>query len=225
MPTIGFIGSGRIGGTVASLALAAGYDVVLSNSRGPDSLRDLVASLGHHAMAGTPIDAAATDLVVATIPLKAHGTLPAEALAGRIVIDTMNYYADRDGPIEELLDGTNTSSQMVAAHLHNSSVVKGFNNIYYEHLAALATRDKDRQRTALPIAGDSTVANLAVTEFLDRIGYDAVLYGGLADSWRSQPGTPVYGTPYAADPSDWSAGPAPADADKIRTAVAQARRP
>src|SRR6187549_1835224 len=104
--TIGLIGSGNIGSTVARLAVAAGYDVVLSNSRGPETLRDLVAELGPRARAGTPAEAAtAGDIAVVTVPLRAYRDVPADALAGKVVIDTNNYYPERDGVIAELEDG------------------------------------------------------------------------------------------------------------------------
>src|SRR3954452_8127752 len=109
MTTVGLIGSGKIGGTVARLAVAAGYDVVLSNSRGPDTLADLVAELGPRARAATPAEAAAAgDLVVVTVPLKAYREVPVEPLRGKVVIDTNNYYPQRDGQIPELDDESTT---------------------------------------------------------------------------------------------------------------------
>src|SRR4051812_15759349 len=109
MTTVGFIGSGKIGGTVARLAIAAGYDVVLSNSRGPQTLADLVAELGPKARAATPAGAAeAGDLVVVSVPLHAYASTPVQPLAGKVVIDTNNYYSGRDGAIAELDDGSAT---------------------------------------------------------------------------------------------------------------------
>src|SRR5262245_21020729 len=121
--TLGLIGSGMIGGALARLAVAAGLDVVLSNSRGPKTLAELVAELGEHARAAVPAEAAlAGDLVVATIPLHAYRQLPVAALTGKTVIDTMNYYPDRDGRITELDTGTRTSSALVQQHLSGSQV-------------------------------------------------------------------------------------------------------
>src|SRR6266571_3895467 len=118
MTTVGFIGSGHIGSTVARLAVAAGYDVVLSNSRGPETLAGLVAELGPKARAATPAEAAAAgDLVVVTIPLKNYRGVPAEPLAGKVVIDTGNYYPARDGRIPELDNGSLTSTELVQQHL------------------------------------------------------------------------------------------------------------
>src|SRR3954447_9395644 len=129
MTTWGFIGSGNIGSTVARLAIAAGHDVVLSNSRGPETLADLVAELGPHARAATPAQAAqAGDVVVVTIPLKAYREVPVEPLRGKVVIDTNNYYPQRDGHIAELDDESTTSSELLQAHLPESRVVKAFNN-------------------------------------------------------------------------------------------------
>ena len=194
--TLGLIGSGNIGSALARLAVTAGLDVVLSNSRGPDTLADLVAELGDHARAATPADAAQADLVVATIPLSAYTQLPAAALAGKTVIDTMNYYPERDSRIAELDAGTLTSSALVQRHLADSFVVKAFNNIDFHRLFTLARPAGAPDRSALPIAGDDEAAKAQVTRLLDALGHDAVDIGSLADSWRSEPNTPVYVQPY-----------------------------
>lgn len=195
--TLGLIGSGNIGSTLARLAVAAGLDVVLSNSRGPETLADLVADLGEHARAATPAEAAqAGDLVVATIPLRTYTQLPAAALAGKIVIDTMNYYPDRDGQFPRLDSGEQTSSAMVQQHLAGSTVVKAFNSIDFRRLFTLARPASAADRSALPIAGDDAATKAQVAQLLDALGYDAVDVGTLADSWRSAPGTPIYVQPY-----------------------------
>jgi len=220
MTTIGFIGSGMIGGTVARLSVAAGYDVVMSNSRGPETLRELVAELGPLASAATSGQAAeAGDLVVVAVPVKAIASVPAAPLAGKPVLDTGNYYPQRDGQIEVLDNGALTSSGLLQRHLPGAHVVKVFNNIYFRHLASLARPAGAADRSALPIAGDDTAAKAAVTAYLDAIGYDTVDDGSLADSWRQEPGTPVYGAPYG--PFSSKTG-SPADAARIRAALAQA---
>ncbi len=224
MTTIGFIGSGNIGSTVARLAIAAGYDVIMSNSRGPETLADLIADLGPQATAGTTADAAAADLVVVTIPLGRLASVPAAELAGRVVIDTMNYYPGRDGEMPELAAGDMASSELVQQHLADSQVVKAFNNIFFQHLAALARPAGAADRSALPIAGNDAGAKRQVTEFLDRIGYDVADLGPLTESWRSQPDTPVYGAVYAADPANWGAGPSPAGVAAVSAAAAAATR-
>jgi predicted dinucleotide-binding enzyme len=197
MTTVGLIGSGRIGSTVARLATAAGYDVVLSNSRGPETLTDLVADIGPQARAATPAEAAAAgDMVVVTIPLKAYASVPVEPLCGKVVMDTNNYYPQRDGHIAELDDGSTTSSELLQRHLPESSVVKVFNNIYFEFLLSLARPAGADDRSGLLIAGDSEAAKAEVTEFLDAIGYDAVDAGPLANGRLYQPDTPPYGIPY-----------------------------
>jgi predicted dinucleotide-binding enzyme len=225
--TVGFIGSGMIGGTVARLSVAAGHRVVLSNSRGPETLSDLVAELGPLATAGTGEQAAeAGDIVVVSIPLKAYPSVPVKPLAGKTVIDTNNYYPERDGHFAQLDDGALTSSGLLQRHLKGAHVVKVFNNIYFRHLASLARPhgaidQGAADRSALPIAGDDEQAKATVTEFLDSIGYDTVDAGRLADSWRQEPGHPVYGPPYGsfADPAG-----TPASAAKIRAALAAAQR-
>jgi predicted dinucleotide-binding enzyme len=209
MTTIGIIGSGMIGGTVARLSVAAGYQVVVSNSRGPETLAELAAELGPLAIAGTAEQAAeAGDLVLVSVPVKAFGEIPAKRLAGKPVMDTGNYYPQRDGHLAELDTGALTSSGLLQRYLPDAQVVKVFNNIFFRHLASLARPHGAENRSALPIAGDSA-AKAAVTAFLDSIGYDAVDAGSLADSWRQEPGTPVYGTPYGPF-SDEAGTPAPA---------------
>ncbi|MEV4755425.1 NADPH-dependent F420 reductase [Micromonospora sp. NPDC049559] len=226
MTTIGLIGSGHIGGTVARLAVAAGYDVVLSNSRGPETLADLVAELGPRARAGTPTEAAtAGDLVVVSIPLRAYRDVPVEPLAGKPVIDTNNYYPSRDGHIAELDDDSTTSSELLQRHLPDAHVVKGFNNINFRHLAELSRPPGDPGRSALAIAGDDEQAKALVTEFLDTIGYDTVDAGPLAEGWRFQPGTPAYGRPYGSSQDDFMQSPgAPVPDTQLRAVLREARR-
>lgn len=204
--TLGLIGSGMIGGMLARLAVAAGIEVVLSNSRGPETLADLVAELGPLARAATPAEAAqAGDLVVATIPLHAYDKLPADALAGKTVIDTMNYYPERDGRMAALDMGKLSSSALVQRHLTGSRVVKACNNIFFVSLHAVARPAGSPDRSALPIAGDDPAAKAEVTALLDVLGYDTVDIGTLADSWRSEPGTPVYVRPYFPGMPPWGA--------------------
>ncbi|WP_137992759.1 NADPH-dependent F420 reductase [Streptomyces vilmorinianum] len=204
--TLGLIGSGMIGGMLARLAVAAGLDVVLSNSRGPETLADLVAELGAQARAATPAEAAeAGDLVVATIPLHAYDRLPAAALAGKTVIDTMNYYPERDGRIAGLDTRQVTSSALVQRHLADSRVVKACNNIFFISLLTAARPAGAPDRSALPIAGDDPAAKADVAGLLDTLGYDTVDIGTLADSWRSEPGTPVYVRPYFPGPPPFGA--------------------
>lgn len=222
MTTIGFIGSGNIGGTVARLAVAAGYDVVLSNSRGPETLRDLAADLGPRARAATATEAAAAgDIVVVSVPLKAYRDVPAGPLAGKVVIDTNNYYPERDGRIPELDDESTTTAELLQEHLGSARVVKGFNNIYFRHLGALGRPTGSADRSALAVAGDDDRAKSAVTAFLDDIGYDTVDLGVLAEGWRTQRDTAAYAGLYGS--FDEPAG-TPGDAASVRAAAARSRR-
>lgn len=222
MTTVGFIGSGNIGGTVARLSIAAGHQVVLSNSRGPETLSDLVAELGPLARAASSSEAAAAgDIVVVSVPLKAYRDVPAGPLAGTLVLDTCNYYPERDGHIAALDDGLETSSELLQHHLAESPVVKVFNNIFYKHLLSLARPAGAADRTYLPITGDDEAAKSAAIRYLDEIGYGAVDGGNLADSWRQQPGTPVYGAPYGTFSDERGH---PAGEPTIREALEQARR-
>jgi len=194
MTTIGFIGSGLIGGTVARLAIAAGHDVVLSNSRGPETLTDLVAELGPHATAATATEAAERgDIVVVSIPLKAYRDVPVEPLAGKIVIDTNNYYWQRDGHFAELDDKSTTSAGLLQAHLPTSKVVKAFNHIQFEDLGKQGQPAGTADRRALAIVGNDAAAKATVTELLDSFGYDVVDAGSLDEGWRYEPDHPAYG--------------------------------
>ena len=200
MATIGLIGSGRIGSQVARLAVAAGYDVVLSNSRGPQTLSALVEELGARARAGTALEAArAGDMVVVTIPLKNYRQVPVEPLEGKIVVDTNNYYPERDGHIPELDNETTTTSELLQAHLPKSKVVKAFNHIYAAQLTTDGKPAGSKNRRALVIAGDDPAAKKEVTQLLDQFGFDTVDAGPLAEGWRIQRDTPGYGPRRTAD--------------------------
>jgi 8-hydroxy-5-deazaflavin:NADPH oxidoreductase len=194
MKTLGLIGAGHIGSQVARLAVRSGYDVVVSNSRGPETLSDLVAELGPKARAATVHDAAkAGDIVVVTIPLKNYRSVPVEPLAGKIVIDTNNYYPERDGHIAELDNETTTTSELLQTHLPSSKVVKAFNHIYASQLTTDGTPAGTKNRRALVIAGNDREANATVTRLLDQFGFDTVDAGPLGEGWRIQRDTPGYG--------------------------------
>jgi len=198
--SIGFIGAGHIGSQVARLALASGYAVVLSNSRGPETLAALVAELGPRATAATAMDAArAGDIVVVTVPLKNYREVPVAPLAGKIVIDTNNYYPQRDGHIPELDDESTTTAELLQAHLPTSKVVKAFNHIYASQLTTDGQPAGSKNRRALVIAGDDPAAKIVVTNLLDQFGFDTVDAGPLKEGWRIQRDTPGYGPRRTAD--------------------------
>jgi 8-hydroxy-5-deazaflavin:NADPH oxidoreductase len=194
MTTLGLIGAGHIGSQVARLGVANGYDVVISNSRGPETLADLVRELGPKARAATVDEAAkAGDIVVVTIPLKSIGSVPVAPLAGKVVIDTNNYYPQRDGHIAALDDESTTTAELLQAHLPGSKVVKAFNHIYARELTTDGTPSGTPNRRALVIAGDDAEAKATVTRMLDQFGFDTVDAGPLAEGWRIQRDTPGYG--------------------------------
>ncbi len=222
MTTVGFIGSGQLGGALARLAVEAGHQVVLSNSRSPETLADLAMGLGTRASAATSREAAAAgDIVVVTIPVKAFPLLPGAQVAGKTVIDTCNYGPERDGHIPELDNETLTSSELLGRYIPDAMLVKAFNNIFFKHLLSLGRPLGAADRSYLPIAGDSASAKSVVTAFIDSIGYSVVDAGSLADSWRQATGTPVWGTPYGpySDEKGQMAGE-----DDIRAALASATR-
>jgi 8-hydroxy-5-deazaflavin:NADPH oxidoreductase len=189
---IGVIGAGNIGATAARLFADAGHDVVISNSRGPESLR---AEEGDGIRAGTVEDAALHgEVVLVAIPLKAHPDLPAEAFEDRIVVDAMNYYPGRDGHIAELDDDETTSTELLARHLEGARVVKAFNTMGAGTLEQEGRPAGDHSRLALLVAGDDEHAKRTVMDLVDEIGFDAVDSGSLADGGRlQQPGATLYG--------------------------------
>jgi predicted dinucleotide-binding enzyme len=191
---IGIIGAGHIGGNLARRLTAAGYDVSIANSRGPESLVDVASKTGARPVWAK--DAAREkDLVIVTIPEKDVKELPkdlfASAKADTVVVDTGNYYPKRDGKIASIEDGT-TESRWVSEQL-GRPVVKAFNTIYAHNIVDRPRPKGDDKRLALPVAGDDTRAKQVVMKVIDEIGFDSVDAGGLDDSWRQQPGTPVYG--------------------------------
>ena len=209
---IGIIGAGNIGGALTRSFRKAGHDVAVANSRGPETLRDLAAETG--ATAVTMREAVRDkDLIVVTIPEKNVGDLPKDLFAdvaeGVVVVDTGNYYPQqRDGRIDAIENGM-TESVWVAQQL-GRSVVKAFNNIYALHIVQNGKPKGTSGRIALPVAGDDPKAKAVVMKLLDEIGFDAVDTGTIAESWRQQPGTPVYGTDF--------------DADGVRRALSEAKQ-
>jgi 8-hydroxy-5-deazaflavin:NADPH oxidoreductase len=192
--TIGIIGAGHIGSQVARLAIANGYNVVISNSRGPETLSALITELGPKARAATAAEAAkAGEIVVVSVPLKNYRSVPVEPLAGKIVIDTNNYYPERDGHIRELDNESTTTSELLQAHLPASKVVKAFNHIYAAELTTHGQPGGTPNRRALVIAGDDAAAKTTVTRLLDQFGFDTVDAGPLREGWRIQRDTPGYG--------------------------------
>lgn len=194
MATIGIIGAGNIGSQVARLAVASGHDVVIANSRGPETLAGLVAELGPKARADTPAGAAAAgEVVLVAVPLRAYRSVPAEPLAGKVVIDANNYYPERDGRIPELDSEVTTTSELLQAHLRESRVVKAFNHIYARDLTRHGQPPGTPGRRGLAIAADDPQAKALVTRLLDQFGFDTVDAGPLREGWRIQRDTPGYG--------------------------------
>ncbi|MGH7603000.1 MAG: NADPH-dependent F420 reductase [Gemmatimonadaceae bacterium] len=207
---IGIIGAGHIGGTLTRRFAALGHEVVVANSRGPETLADLSRETGARAV--TVGEAAqAGEVVVVTIPEKNIARLPrdlfAKTPASVVIVDTGNYYPQRDGRIDAIESGT-TESRWVSQQL-GRPVVKAFNNIYAQHLLELGKPAGSPGRIALPVAGDDKRAKDVVLRLVDQIGFDAVDAGGIDKSWRQQPGTPVYATDF--------------DAEGVRRALGQAK--
>jgi predicted dinucleotide-binding enzyme len=191
---IGIIGAGHIGGTLARLFVDAGHEVAVSNSRGPESLAGLVAELGERAHAVSREEAERFgDVVVVSVPIGRYRELPAEGVAGKVVIDTNNYYPQRDGHFEELDSDRTTSSELLQAHLPCARVVKAFNAIRWTRLRDDGRPAGDPERIGIPISGDDAEAKRTVAELIDEIGFDPVDAGTLAEGGRKhQTGASAY---------------------------------
>lgn len=208
---IGIIGAGHIGGTLTRRLRTLGHDVSVANSRGPETLTALAAETGAHAVSVSEA-ARGKELVIVSIPERRIPELPrdlfAEADGDTVVVDTGNYYPQqRDGRIGAIESGT-TESRWVAEQL-GRPVVKAFNNIYASHLLERGRPAGEAGRIALPVAGDDDRAKAVVLGLVDELGFDGVDAGVLDESWRQQPGTPVYGTDL--------------DREGVRRALAEAR--
>lgn len=200
MTTIGIIGAGHIGSQLARAFTGVGYDVVIANSRGPETLTDLVDEVGPKLRAATAQEAAeAADIAVVTVPLKAIGEIPVEPLAGKIVLDTNNYYFERDGHIESLDRGETTTSQLLQDHLPTSKVVKAFNNILSAQITTDGSPAGTPNRRALGTASDFPDAIQTITHLYDELGFDTVSAGPLSESWRLERDRPGYGQRQTAD--------------------------
>jgi len=191
--TLGIIGAGNIGSNVAKAAIAAGYNVVISNSRGPETLTDLIAELGPKARAATAEEAAeAGDFALVAVPLGKYQGVPVDGLAGKLVLDANNYYPQRDGQIAALDANESTVSELLQAHLPKSHVVKAFNNIGAKQIPTDGSPAGTADRRALPIAGNDGAAKAHAAAFIDALGFDTVDLGPLSESWRTERDTPAY---------------------------------
>src|SRR5579863_4139639 len=193
MTTIGILGSGRVGSNLAKAAIAHGYDVVLSNTQGPDSLSGLVKALGPHASAATPAGAAgAGDFAIVAIPLATIGQVPVGPLARKVVICTINYFPEPYGHVPEIDNGTTTAPGLLQAHLPESRVVRAFSMINAAEMSGDGHPPGDPRRRALALAGDDPAAKRLVAGLYDEFGFDAVDIGGLDESWRIEAGQPAF---------------------------------
>jgi 8-hydroxy-5-deazaflavin:NADPH oxidoreductase len=192
---IGIIGAGHIGGNAARLFIEAGHEIAIANSRGAETLGDLVAELGEKATAVNVAEAAEFgEVVLVSIPFGKYKTLPERAFEGKIVVDSNNYYPERDGNYRELDEDQTTSSELLGNHLKGARIVKGFNTIWFEHLKAQGNKDLPlADRRAIFIAGDDSAAKETVAKLIAEIGFAAVDTGFLGEGGRrQQPGAPIY---------------------------------
>jgi predicted dinucleotide-binding enzyme len=188
---VGIIGAGQIGGTLAARLVAAGHEVAISNSRGPETLQGVVDG----ARPMTVEDAARFgEVIVVSIPLGRYREVPTDAIDGKLVIDTNNYYPQRDGHFPALDDGSTTSSELLQAHLPNARVVKAFNAISWTNLRDAGRPAGDPERLGIPLSGDDERAKRTVADLIDEIGFDPVDAGPLAQGGRKhQVDAPAYG--------------------------------
>ena len=211
MTVIGIIGSGNIGGQVARRAVATGHEVVIANSRSPQTLAGLVEELGPRARSADVAEAArAGELVLVAIPIDKYPQLPANAFVGKVVLDAGNYYPDWNGRIAALEDESTTTAELLQAHLPGATVVKAFSDIAAADITTDGRPAGSAGRRALIIAGDDEAAKARVTQLIEDFGFDVVDAGALSEGWRYQRDTPAYG--------------ARLDAHGARRALSEARR-
>ncbi|AMJ59993.1 NADPH-dependent F420 reductase [Bosea sp. PAMC 26642] len=193
MTTIGIIGAGEVGTAIAQAAVRLGSEVVIANSRGPETLKQLVDQLGPSARAGTAAEAAAAgDFAVIAVPLKLVNHMPVEELAGKIVLDTNNYMIWRDGNYPRVDSGEKTIYELRQEQLPTAKIVQAFSHIQAPHMAARARPAGAPDRIALPISSNYPEAIALVADLLDRIGFDTVDNSPLSEAWRSAPGQPAW---------------------------------
>jgi 8-hydroxy-5-deazaflavin:NADPH oxidoreductase len=195
MTTIGILGAGHVGTNIAKAALANGYDVVIANSKGPETLDGLLRELGGHAAAATASDAAARcDFAVVAIALPAINGIPVDPLAGKVVLSTINYFPARLGRVAQIDDGTTTAPGLLQRHLPQSHVVNAFSMIDAADMSGDGHPKGDPKRRALALAGDDAKAKALVARLYDQFGFDALDLGNLQEAWRVAPGQPAFVT-------------------------------
>jgi hypothetical protein len=191
---IGIIGAGHVGSTLARLFAAANHDVIICNSRDPETLAELVHGMDAHVVAGTADEAAAFgDVVVLAIPFGHYHDLPTDRLAGKTVVDATNYHADRDGHIDSLDRRQTTSSEMIQNYLNGSAVVKAFNSMRWDHLRDYKRPGGSSMRYGIPVSGDADDPKHTVIDLVEQIGYEPVDAGSLSEGGRKhQPDSPIH---------------------------------
>lgn len=193
MTTIGIIGAGEVGSQIARASIANGYEIVIANSRGPETLKGLVDELGPSARAAHAAEAAAAgDFAVVAVPLKVANDMPVEELAGKIVLDTNNYMVWRDGRIPVIDSGKKTVHELRQEQLPMSKIAKAFTHIQAERLLSAARPAGDPARVALTVSSDYPEAVELVTRLYDQFGFDTVDNSPLSESWRTAPGQPAW---------------------------------
>jgi predicted dinucleotide-binding enzyme len=193
MKTIGIIGAGEVGSQIARAAIASGYQVVIANSRGTETLKDLIDELGPSARAATAAGAAAAgEFVVIAVPLKVVNNMPVEELAGKIVLDTNNYMVWRDGHIPIIDSGEKTEHELRQEQLPKSKIVKAFTHIRAPRITLDGRLAGTPGRIALTASSDFPEAVELVTRLYDQFGFDTVDNSPLSESWRNGPGQPAW---------------------------------
>jgi hypothetical protein len=191
---IGVIGAGHVGSTLAKHFTAAEHEVAVANSRGPHTLRSLVAHLGDNGYAATAEEAAQFgEVVVVSIPFGRYAEVPTAGTQGKTIIDTCNYIPERDGHFPQLDDDSTTSSEMMQAHLSEAHVIKAFNAMRWDHIRDYGRPGGAMTRYGIPVSGDDSAAKLTVLDLVDEMGFEPVDAGDLAHGGRKhQPGTAVF---------------------------------
>lgn len=194
LPTIGILGAGKLGVTLGRLARDAGYSVYIGTSKSPDTIALTVEVLVPGAIAASSADVAKNaDIIILALPLGKYKNIPQKQLAGKIVIDAMNYWWEVDGPREDFIPATQSSSEAVQAYLKNSRVVKALNHMGYHHLHDEAKPQGSHNRKAIAIAGDATADVEQVETLVNNLGFDPLYIGKLTEGAKLEAGSRAFG--------------------------------
>lgn len=194
LPTLGILGAGKLGITLAQLARRAGYQVMMAASGSPDKIALTVETLAPGASARTSLEVARrADIIILALPLSKFRNLPRAELSGKLVIDAMNHWWAVDGPRHDIIPDDRSSSEAIQDFLTDSRVVKALSHMGYHHLHDYTRTAGSANRRAIAIASDTAADAEIVVRLIDRLGFDPLPIGSLSAGVKLEPGQPAFG--------------------------------